>query len=106
MPDLDRRRFFSVAATTIAASQVGMLAFPRRLEVMTGSTSETSTDAARETGSASDLRPFRVSFPEEQLTDLRRAHQDARRALTAAERETRAADRRVEAARAELDELE
>ena len=72
MPDLDRRRFFSVAATTIAASQVGMLAFPRRLEVMTGSTSETSTDAARETGSASDLRPFRVSFPEEQLTDLRR----------------------------------
>ncbi len=33
---------------------------------------ETPTDVARQTGSASDIRPFRVSFPEEQLTELRR----------------------------------
>src|SRR3989454_5826199 len=68
MPDLDRRRFLGAAAATAAASQLGVLAFPRRSEAMTG----TLTDDARQTGSGPDIRPFHVSFPEADLTDLRR----------------------------------
>ena len=73
MPDLDRRRFFGAAAATFAASQLGLLAFSRRLEAMTQPITEvpTQTSSAR-----SDIRPFRVSFPEEQLTDLRRRQSD------------------------------
>jgi pimeloyl-ACP methyl ester carboxylesterase len=73
MPDLDRRRFFGAAAATIAASQLGLIALPRRLQAMTGAMPETPTDVARQTGSGqADIRPFHVSFSEEQLTDLRR----------------------------------
>src|SRR5438270_2475048 len=36
MPDLDRRHFLGAAAATIATSQLGLIAFPRRLEAMTG----------------------------------------------------------------------
>ena len=72
MPDLERRRFLGAAAASIAASQLGLLTIPRRLEAMTEQMTETPTDVARQTTSASDIRPFRVSFPEEQLTDLRR----------------------------------
>src|SRR5258705_12297422 len=71
MPDRDRRRFVGAAAATISASQLGLLAFPRTLEAMTGLT-ENPTDVARQTGSAPDIRPFHVSFSEEQLADLRR----------------------------------
>src|SRR6058998_205275 len=73
MPDVDRRRFLGAAAATVAASQLGLLAFPRRLEAMTGAMTETATDVARRTGSSrADIRPFRVSFPESELADLRR----------------------------------
>jgi hypothetical protein len=66
MPDLDRRRFFGAAAATVAASQVGLLAFSRRLQAMT----QPITEGPRQTsGVRSDIRPFRVSVPEEQLTD-------------------------------------
>jgi pimeloyl-ACP methyl ester carboxylesterase len=69
MPDLDRRRFFGAAAATVAASQLGLLAFSRRLEAMT----QPITEVPLQTSSVrSDIRPFRVSFPEQQLTDLRR----------------------------------
>src|SRR5438445_4423841 len=68
MPDLDRRRFLGAAAATAAASQLGLLGFPRNSEAMTG----TLTDDARQTGSGPDIRPFHVSFPEADLTDLRR----------------------------------
>src|SRR5438128_11098342 len=67
MPDLDRRRFLGAAAATAAASQLGLLGFPRRSEAMTG----TLTDDARQTGSGPDIRPFHVSFPEADLSDLR-----------------------------------
>src|SRR3982751_6225815 len=73
MPDLDRRRFFTAAAASLAASQLGLLAFPGRLQAMTGSMPEIVTDAGRQIGtSKADVRPFHVSFPEEQLSDLRR----------------------------------
>jgi pimeloyl-ACP methyl ester carboxylesterase len=72
MADLDRRRFFGAAAATIAASQLGLLAFPRRLEAMTGTVPETMTDIARRFGGDSDIRPFQVNVPEAELTDLRR----------------------------------
>jgi pimeloyl-ACP methyl ester carboxylesterase len=72
MPDLDRRRFFGAAAATVAASQLGLLAFPWRLEAMTTMT-EMPTDVARETGTGeADIRPFHVSFAEADLVDLRR----------------------------------
>src|SRR6267143_5212768 len=69
MPDLDRRRFLGSAAATVAAGKLGVLGFSRRLEAMT----QPITEVPVETSSVrSDIRPFRVSFPEEQLTDLRR----------------------------------
>jgi hypothetical protein len=43
----------------------------QELEAMTAKT-ETLRDAARKTGGGSDIRPFQVSFPEADLTDLRR----------------------------------
>jgi pimeloyl-ACP methyl ester carboxylesterase len=72
MPDLDRRRFVSAAAAAVAASQLGLLALPRRLGAMTGAMTETPSDIARQTGSVSDIRPFHVSFPDADLADLRR----------------------------------
>src|SRR4051812_39925530 len=48
MPDLDRRRFFTAAAASLAASQLGLLAFPGRLQAMTGSIPETVTDGGRQ----------------------------------------------------------
>src|SRR5436190_23814590 len=69
MPDLDRRRFLGSAAATVAAGQLGVLAFSRRLEAMT----QPITEVPVQTSSVrSDIRPFHVSFPDEQLTDLRR----------------------------------
>ncbi|HMJ17033.1 MAG TPA: epoxide hydrolase, partial [Gemmatimonadaceae bacterium] len=68
MPDLDRRRFFGAAAATLAASQLGLLVLPRRLQAMTQPIAE---GPLQTTSVMSDIRPFRVSVPEEQLTDLR-----------------------------------
>jgi pimeloyl-ACP methyl ester carboxylesterase len=63
MPDLDRRRFLGAAAAAAA------LALPRRMQAMT----QPNTEAPLETSSVrSDIRPFRVIIPEEQLTELRR----------------------------------
>jgi pimeloyl-ACP methyl ester carboxylesterase len=72
MPDLDRRRFVGVAAATVAASQLGLLALPRRLEAMTGATTATPTDVAALAESGADIRPFHVNMPEADLVDLRR----------------------------------
>src|SRR5438132_8261724 len=72
MPDLDRRRFFGAAAATVAASQLGLLAFSRRLEAMTGVRPETLTDVARQTSSGPEIRPLHVSIPEAEVADLRR----------------------------------
>jgi pimeloyl-ACP methyl ester carboxylesterase len=73
MPDLDRRRFLGAAAATVAASQLGLLAFHRSLEAMTGSMTETLTDVPRPTGTGkTDIRPLHVSIPEADLVDLRR----------------------------------
>ena len=73
MPDLDRRRFLGAAAATVAASQLGLLAFPRRLEAMTEPMIQPIDDVPVRTSNVrSDIRPFHVSFSEEQLTDLRR----------------------------------
>jgi pimeloyl-ACP methyl ester carboxylesterase len=68
-PDVNRRRFFGVAAATVAAGPPGLLTFSRRLEAMT----KTLTQPARPTGKVKDdIRPFKVNFPEAQLTDLRK----------------------------------
>jgi pimeloyl-ACP methyl ester carboxylesterase len=73
MPDLDRRRFLGAAAATVAASQLGLFALPRRLEAMTEPIIQPNTEVPLRTSNVrSDIRPFHVSFSEEQLTDLRR----------------------------------
>ena len=66
-PDLDRRRFCAVAATTVAASQLGISGFSRRVAAMTGMMTEVETGTAR-----SDIRPFRVNMSDADLADLRR----------------------------------
>jgi len=69
---MSRRRFIG-AATTVAASTLGLLTLSRRLEAMT----ETMTKDARPTGKT-DIRPFKVNIPEADLTDLRRRIQATR----------------------------
>jgi len=68
MPEMfriNRRRFVSAAAATIAAGPVGFLDLFGRIDAM----ASTSTAVA---GSKTDIRPFHVEFPEAELTDLRK----------------------------------
>jgi pimeloyl-ACP methyl ester carboxylesterase len=60
--DLSRRRFFGIAAATLAAGPSGLLSLSRRVEAM--------TQAATDVGTK--IRPFKVSFPNEDLMDLRK----------------------------------
>jgi pimeloyl-ACP methyl ester carboxylesterase len=62
----DRRHFLGAAATTLAAAQFGM--------VGPAGAQPGKTDA----GDKAAIRPFRVKFPEESLTDLRRRVQATR----------------------------
>jgi pimeloyl-ACP methyl ester carboxylesterase len=68
--DLDRRRFCGGAVATLAASSLGLLAFPRRMLAMT----DVMIEVADEKGSApSDIRPFQVpKVSDADLADLRR----------------------------------
>jgi pimeloyl-ACP methyl ester carboxylesterase len=68
MPDLDRRHFLGAAAATVAASQLGLIAFPRSLEAMT----ETLTDLVTPSRTGTDIWPLHVNFHQAELTDLRR----------------------------------
>jgi hypothetical protein len=69
MRDFNRRRFFGIAAATVAGGPLGLFKFSTRVEAMTN----VMTGVAQRTGSANtDIRPFHVSFPAAQLTDLRR----------------------------------
>jgi pimeloyl-ACP methyl ester carboxylesterase len=68
-PEINRRRFFGAAAASVAAGHLGLLSFPPRIEAMT----DVMTEVANEKGGApNDIRPFRVNFPDADLTDLRR----------------------------------
>jgi pimeloyl-ACP methyl ester carboxylesterase len=68
-PDVNRRRFCAAAATTVAASQLGLVGVSRRILAMT----DVLTEVDAPEGSASpDIRPFRVSFPDAELVELRR----------------------------------
>jgi pimeloyl-ACP methyl ester carboxylesterase len=66
-PDLDRRRFLAAAATTAAAGQLGLFAFPRRIDAMPGVITEVETGTK-----TSDIRPFRFKVSDAELSDLRR----------------------------------
>src|SRR6267143_134507 len=64
-PDFDRRRFVGVAAATVAAGPLGLFG---RVNAMT----QALTDVAQPTGSGqTDIRPFRFTASEADLTDLR-----------------------------------
>jgi pimeloyl-ACP methyl ester carboxylesterase len=67
-PDLDRRRFCAAAAATVAAGQLGLLEFPRRVGAMTD---VMMTEVER--GSVTTaIRPFRFKVSDAELSDLRR----------------------------------
>src|SRR5262249_30093253 len=63
-----RRRFIGLAAATFAAGTTGFLSSSRRLNAMT----EALAGSAAATANASAIRPFQFSFPEAELTDLRK----------------------------------
>jgi pimeloyl-ACP methyl ester carboxylesterase len=67
IPDLDRRHSCAAAAATVAAGQLGLLGFSRRVKVMTGVMTEVETGSEQ-----ADLRPFHVSFSDAELADLRK----------------------------------
>jgi pimeloyl-ACP methyl ester carboxylesterase len=68
VPDLNRRRFVAAAAASVAASQLGLLGFSRRVNAMTSVMTEVEAASEKNT----DIRPFRVKFSDEELADLRR----------------------------------
>src|SRR5213594_987429 len=65
-PDFDRRRFVGVAAAAVAAGPLGLFG---RVNAMT----QALTDVAQPTGSGqTEIRPFRFTASDADLTDLRR----------------------------------
>ena len=60
--DFSRRRFFTVAAATLAAGPLGLAGLSRRVEAM--------AQAVTEAGA--NIRPFKVTFPNEDVMDLRK----------------------------------
>ena len=66
---LDRRRFCSAAAASMAAGWVAIVGSYRRLHAMTEPLRELPDAAGSET---SEIRPFRVSVPDTELAELRR----------------------------------
>ena len=65
-PDFNRRRFVGVAAATVAAGPFALLG---RVNAMT----QVLTDVAQPTGSGqTEIRPFRFTASDADLTDLRR----------------------------------
>jgi pimeloyl-ACP methyl ester carboxylesterase len=68
-PSFNRRSFCGVAAATVAAGQLGLVGFSRRVEAMT----DVMTGVAPRKGSGpTDIRPFRVKFSDAELRELRR----------------------------------
>jgi pimeloyl-ACP methyl ester carboxylesterase len=68
-PEVTRRRFFGLAAATVAAGPLDLLKLSERVEAMT----DVMTGVAQRTGSdTAEIRPFHVHFPDAELTDLRR----------------------------------
>jgi pimeloyl-ACP methyl ester carboxylesterase len=67
-PDINRRSFVAAAAATVAASQLGLLGFSRRVLAMTDVMTEVDTSR----GKQPDIRPFHVNVSDAQLTDLRK----------------------------------
>ena len=66
-PDINRRQFCAAAAATVASGQLGLLGFAKGVGAMTDAMTEVETKRVK-----ADIRPFRVNFPDAQLTDLRR----------------------------------
>jgi pimeloyl-ACP methyl ester carboxylesterase len=67
-PGFTRRHFCKVAAAAVAAGSLNLHGF-RRVNAMT----HVMTDGSQQTGSGkAEIRPFHVSFPEVELTELRR----------------------------------
>src|SRR5689334_9648879 len=63
----DRRRFLRSAAVTIVGAELSRIKFG---EAQTDTTKKENTTS--QPGDKESIRPFHVSFPEAELTDLRR----------------------------------
>src|SRR5262245_54916266 len=67
--DLTRRRFFGLAAATLAAGPLGLITLNRRLDAMTDTRSAV---AQPPTGEKAGIRPFQVQFSAADVADLRK----------------------------------
>jgi pimeloyl-ACP methyl ester carboxylesterase len=77
-PCINRRRFCGVAAATVAAAPLGVLGFSRRLNAMTDAVTDVAQvtggtkPAAATGGDKTAVRPFKVNFPDADLSDLKK----------------------------------
>src|SRR4051794_16260261 len=67
-PDLTRRHLVGAAAAAVAAGPLGLFDISRRMDAMP----KTLEAAPRTKTAATDIRPFKVHFPDSALADLRR----------------------------------
>ena len=68
-PGLTRRRFLNMTATTFAAGMTGLVPLSTRFDAM----NDAAAGIAQQTGSGKTaVRPFHVTFSDEELSDLRR----------------------------------
>jgi pimeloyl-ACP methyl ester carboxylesterase len=64
-PRLDRRRFFGATAATVAATTLGF-------QFISSDRSKAMSAVVQQAGDPASIRPFRVNFPESDLTELRK----------------------------------
>src|SRR5689334_7498704 len=69
MPRINRRRFCTIAAATVAGCPLSVVGISKRLNAMTDVMPEV---AELKEGEQEEIRPFHVSFSDDDLTDLRR----------------------------------
>jgi len=69
MPRINRRRFCTIAAATVAGGPLSVVGISKRLNAMTDVMPEV---AELKEGEQEEIRPFHVSFSDDDLTDLRR----------------------------------
>ena len=68
-PGFNRRHFCGVAAASVVAAPLDLFGLSRRLHAMTDVMPDVAEETAVEGG---DIRPFRVSFSDAELTELHR----------------------------------
>src|SRR5262249_40373896 len=65
---LPRRRFLGISGAALVAGWLGVQGSNRRIDAMTSTTTQATQQTASENA---DIRPFKVSFPDSDLADLK-----------------------------------